>query len=112
MKRVGVVGAGQMGAGIAQVCASIGKAVTLCDIKQDFVDNGIASIQKNLQRNVSKGRMSQNQMDDTLGNVSTSLDNEALRKKLVINGYRFASENFSVDIAVDRLNKLIQETLK
>ena len=46
MKRVGVVGAGQMGAGIAQVCASIGKAVTLCDIKQDFVDNGIASIQK------------------------------------------------------------------
>jgi len=78
MKRVGVVGAGQMGAGIAQVCASIGKAVTLCDIKQDFVDNGIASIQKNLQRNVSKDRISQNQMDDTLGNVSTSLDNEAL----------------------------------
>ena len=78
MKRVGVVGAGQMGAGIAQVCASIGKEVTLCDIKQDFVDNGIASIQKNLQRNVSKDRISQNQMDDTLGNVSTSLDNEAL----------------------------------
>ena len=78
IKRVGVVGAGQMGAGIAQVCASIGKAVTLCDIKQDFVDNGIASIRKNLQRNVSKDRISQNQMDDTLGNVSTSLDNEAL----------------------------------
>ena len=78
MKRVGVVGAGQMGAGIAQVCASIGKVVTLCDIKQDFVDNGIASIRKNLQRNVSKDRISQNQMDDTLGNVSTSSDNEAL----------------------------------
>ena len=44
--------------------------------------------------------------------ISEILDNEALRKKLVINGYRFASENFSVDIAVDRLNKLIQETLK
>ena len=78
IKRVGVVGAGQMGAGIAQVCASIGKAVTLCDIKQDFIDNGIASIRKNLQRNVSKDRISQNQMDDTLGNVSTSLDNKAL----------------------------------
>ena len=78
IKRVGVVGAGQMGAGIAQVCASIGKAVTLCDIKQDFVDNAIASIRKNLQRNVSKDRISQNQMDDTLGNVSTSLDNKAL----------------------------------
>ena len=78
IKRVGVVGAGQMGAGIAQICASIGKAVTLCDIKQDFVDKGIASIRKNLQRNVSKNRISQNQMEDTLGNVSTSLDNGAL----------------------------------
>ena len=36
IKRIGVIGAGQMGAGIAQVCASIGKVVTLCDIKQDL----------------------------------------------------------------------------
>ena len=76
--RVGVIGAGQMGAGIAQVCASIGKVVTLCDIKQDFIDNGIASISKNLQRSVSKDRISQKQMDDTLANVSTSLDNKEL----------------------------------
>ena len=78
IERVGVIGAGQMGAGIAQVCASIGKVVTLCDIKQEFVDSGIASIRKNLQRNVSKDRISQNQMDDTLGNVRTSLENENL----------------------------------
>ena len=78
IKRVGVIGAGQMGAGIAQVCASIGKVVTLCDIKQEFVDSGIATIRKNLQRNVSKDRISQNQMDDTLGNVRTSLENENL----------------------------------
>ena len=78
IKRVGVIGAGQMGAGIAQVCASIGKVVTLCDIKQEFVESGIASIRKNLQRNVSKDRISQNQMDDTLGNVRTSLENENL----------------------------------
>ena len=78
IKRVGVIGAGQMGAGIAQVCASIGKVVTLCDIKQEFVDSGIASIRKSLQRNVSKDRISQDQMDDTLGNVRTSLENENL----------------------------------
>ena len=78
IKRIGVIGAGQMGAGIAQVCASIGKVVTLCDIKQDFVDNGIASITKNLQRGVSKDRISQKQMDNTLANVSTSLDNKDL----------------------------------
>ena len=78
IKRVGVIGAGQMGAGIAQVCASIGKVVTLCDIKQEFVDSGIASIRKNLQRNVSKDRISQNHLDETLGNVRTSLENENL----------------------------------
>ena len=78
INRVGVIGAGQMGAGIAQVCASIGKVVTLCDIKQEFVDSGIASIRNNLQRNVSKDRISQNQMDDTLGNVMTTLENENL----------------------------------
>ena len=78
IKRVGVIGAGQMGAGIAQVCASIGKLVTLCDIKQDFVDNGIATINKNLQRSVSKDRISQKQMDDTLANVNASLENKDL----------------------------------
>ena len=79
IKRVGVIGAGQMGAGIAQVCASIGKVVTLCDIKQDFVDNGIATINKNLQGGVSKDRISQKQMDDTLGNVETTLDKKGLK---------------------------------
>tara|TARA_B100000035_G_C21035372_1_gene570640 strand:+ start:3707 stop:4864 length:1158 start_codon:yes stop_codon:yes gene_type:complete len=39
------------------------------------------------------------------------LDNEALRKKLAINGYKFASENFSIEIAVNKLNKLIKDTL-
>ena len=78
IKRAGVIGAGQMGAGIAQVCASIGKLVTLCDIKQDFVDNGMATINRNLQRGVSKERITQRQMDATLGNINTTLDNEDL----------------------------------
>ena len=78
IKSVGVIGAGQMGAGIAQVCASIGKVVTLCDIKQDFVDSGITSISKNLQRSVSKDRISQKMMEDTLANISTSLENKDL----------------------------------
>ena len=78
IKSVGVIGAGQMGAGIAQVCASIGKVVTLCDIKQDFVASGINSISKNLMRSVSKDRITQKQMDDTLANISTSLENKDL----------------------------------
>ena len=71
---VGVIGAGQMGAGIAQVCAAIGKKVILCDIKQEFVDNGIGTITKNLKRSVSKERINQDEMDNTLGKVSTTLE--------------------------------------
>lgn len=78
IEKVGVIGAGQMGAGISQVCAFIGKVVTLCDIKQDFVDNGMAIINRNLQRGVSKERITQRQMDATLGNINTTLDNEDL----------------------------------
>tara|TARA_B100000579_G_scaffold251784_1_gene207143 strand:+ start:2431 stop:3276 length:846 start_codon:yes stop_codon:yes gene_type:complete len=71
---VGVIGAGQMGAGIAQVCAAIGKKVILCDIKQEFMDNGIGTITKNLKRSVSKERINQDEMDNTLGKVSTTLE--------------------------------------
>ncbi len=76
---VGVIGAGQMGAGIAQVCAAIGKNVMLCDIKQEFLDNGIGTITKNLERSLSKERINQNDMDNTLGNVNTTLELNELK---------------------------------
>ena len=85
VKTVGVIGAGQMGAGIAQICAAIGKNVVLCDIKQEFLDNGIGTITKNLTRSVSKERISQNDMDHTLGNVSTTLElNELADRDIII----------------------------
>ena len=76
---VGVIGAGQMGAGIAQVCAAIGKNVMICDIKQEFLDNGIGTITKNLERSLSKERINQNYMDNTLGNVNTTLELKELK---------------------------------
>ena len=78
VERVGVIGAGQMGAGIAQVCASIGKVVTLCDIKQEFIENGISTITKNLQRSLLKERITQNDMDKILSNVNTTLEKDDL----------------------------------
>ena len=78
VENVGVIGAGQMGAGIAQVCASIGKKVILCDIKKEFVEKGVQSIEKNLNRAVSKEKISQDKMDVTLSNISTSIDNKEL----------------------------------
>ena len=84
VKTVGVIGAGQMGAGIAQICATIDKDVILCDIKQEFLDNGIGTITKNLTRSVSKERISQNDMDNTLGNVSTTLELNELHDRDII----------------------------
>ncbi len=51
-----VVGAGQMGSGIAQVSSQAGYRVYLNDIDSEFIDRGIKSINKNLERNVAKGK--------------------------------------------------------
>lgn len=58
IQRVGVVGAGQMGAGIAQVAMQAGFQVRLADVHQEGLDRGVARIEKQLARAVDKGRMS------------------------------------------------------
>ena len=62
-----------MGAGIAQVCAAIGKKIILCDIKPEFVNNGLKTINRNLERSVTKERIVQEDMDETLANIQTTL---------------------------------------
>lgn len=74
IKKMLVIGAGQMGSGIAQVAAQIGVEVTLRDIKQEFVDRGIAGITKNLTKMVEKGKMSAEDKDATLGRLKTAVD--------------------------------------
>jgi 3-hydroxybutyryl-CoA dehydrogenase len=78
IRKVGVIGAGQMGAGIAQVCAAIDKEVILCDIKEEFVQNGISTITSNLQKSVTKERISQEKMEATLSNVNTTIQSKDL----------------------------------
>jgi 3-hydroxybutyryl-CoA dehydrogenase len=58
IEKIGVVGAGQMGNGIAHVAAQAGLRVVMHDLKDDFVQRGLGTIDKNLQRGVDKGRMS------------------------------------------------------
>lgn len=67
-----VIGAGQMGSGIAQVCAQAGYKVILNDLKPEFVERGYAGINKLLTRNVDKGRLTEEQKQDILGNITTS----------------------------------------
>ena len=74
MEKIAVIGAGQMGNGIAQVAASAGYEVLMIDIKEEYVDRGMATIQKSLSKLVSKERISQSDADDTLARISTTTD--------------------------------------
>jgi len=71
---IGVVGAGQMGAGIAQVSACAGYSLTLVDISTDVIESGVASIRSSLTRMVSKGRLDQKTSDGAMDRIKTSLD--------------------------------------
>ncbi len=75
IKTVGVVGAGTMGNGIAQVAAHVGGLnVIMNDIKQEFVDRGLATIDKNLARLVAKERITEEQKAAVLARIKTSVD--------------------------------------
>ncbi len=76
IKKVGVVGCGLMGAGIAQVTAEAGYPVVVREVSQALVDKGLGSIKKILDRNVEKGRMAAEARDRALGNLkgTTNLD--------------------------------------
>ncbi len=70
IQKIGVIGAGQMGNGIAHVSAAAGLDVVMCDVEQAFVDKGLATIDKNLQRGVDKGRMTAEEKTAVLGRVT------------------------------------------
>lgn len=71
MENIAVIGAGTMGNGIAHTFAQFGYNVQLIDISQTALDKGLATITKNLDRMVSKGKISETDKETTLGNIST-----------------------------------------
>jgi 3-hydroxybutyryl-CoA dehydrogenase len=73
IKHISVIGAGTMGNGIAHVCAQYGYKVTLNDIKKEYVDRGLKTISSNLDRQIKKGNLTEEQKTKTMANVSTSL---------------------------------------
>jgi 3-hydroxybutyryl-CoA dehydrogenase len=98
IETVGVIGAGQMGNGIAHVLALAGYEVRLNDISQDSLDAAVARITKNMERQVSRDLISAQEMADAMGRISTTLklpdlgptdlvieaatENEALKKQI------------------------------
>ena len=73
VKTLGIIGAGQMGAGIAQVAAMSGLGVIMNDIKAEFVEKGFESITRILSRNVEKGQISEEEKSAVLSKINNSV---------------------------------------
>ncbi len=71
MKNIAVIGAGTMGNGIAHTFAQFGYKVKLIDLSEENLNNGLATITKNLERMVAKGKISETDKENTLANIST-----------------------------------------
>jgi 3-hydroxybutyryl-CoA dehydrogenase len=74
IKKIGVIGAGTMGNGIAQVFATAGYDVIIIDLEQKFLDNALATIKKSLAKMVEKTKITQPVMDTTLSKIKTGMD--------------------------------------
>jgi 3-hydroxybutyryl-CoA dehydrogenase len=78
LKTIAILGAGTMGNGIAHVCARSGFNVVLYDVQQSFLDRGLATIEKNLAREVAKNKLTQQQADEARARITPTLDRETL----------------------------------
>lgn len=74
IKKIGIIGAGQMGSGIAQVCAQAGYAVTLSDISEAALEKSLAGIARNFDRQIQKGKLSETDKTAALGRIVTGTD--------------------------------------
>lgn len=98
IKNVMVIGSGQMGSGIAQVLAQSGYTVYLNDIKQEFVDRGLAGIKKQFDRAVEKERMTAADAEAAYGRLISSVDyQDAKNVELVIEA---ATENRDIKLSI------------
>ena len=100
VKTMGVVGAGQMGNGIAQVAAMSGLQVVMSDINEDLVRKGVQTIARILNRSVEKGKMSPEDKEEVLGRIKTTVDSKDLSAAdLVVEA---ATENEAVKFKIFR----------
>ena len=101
MKNITVIGSGTMGNGIAHTFAQFGYKVSLVDIKQEFLDKAIATITKNIDRQVTKGSITENDKQAILKNITpfTKLEDGAKNADLVVEA---ATENIELKLNIFR----------
>jgi 3-hydroxybutyryl-CoA dehydrogenase len=100
VKRVGVIGAGTMGNGIAHVFARSGFLVMLCDVEQRFLERGIETIAKNLEREVAKNKISAGDKAATLARIAGVVDRGKLAECDFI--VEAATEKFEIKMEIFR----------
>lgn len=106
IKTIGVIGAGQMGSGIAQVFAAAGFDVWMQDIKQEFCDKGLKGITSFLEKAVAKGKLTEDEKKNTIGRIKTTTKIEDLKNAdLVVEA---ATEN--IGLKLDIFKKLDELT--
>src|SRR5829696_7051873 len=84
MVDIAVVGAGTMGAGIAESVASAGLSVVMVDVREEALDRGLGTIEKDLERRVKRGRIPEEERREVLGRVSATTDLEACAAAAVV----------------------------
>ena len=97
---IAVLGAGTMGNGIAHVCARSGFNVLLCDLQQSFLDRGLATIEKNLAREVSKEKLTAQQAAEVRARITPTTNREALSTCTL--AIEAATEKFEIKSALFR----------
>lgn len=98
VQTLGVVGAGQMGNGIAQVAASVGLKVHMMDVSQGALDKGMNTIATSCDRLIKKEKMTEAQKKELLGNITTTTDMKALGTCDVI--VEAATENIDLKLKI------------
>lgn len=107
IQNIGIVGAGQMGSGIAQVCALAGMSVSLVDVSSSALDRGMAALTSGLERAVKRGTLCAADREGALSRVRTDTDLAALQDvDLVVEA---ATENLELKL---RILKQLGETLR
>ncbi|MBW1679304.1 MAG: 3-hydroxybutyryl-CoA dehydrogenase [Deltaproteobacteria bacterium] len=108
IKTIAVIGAGQMGNGIAQVAAQAGYSVIMNDIKEEFVKGGMDTISKNLDRQVKKGKITSPQKEEIMGRIKTSIQVDDISSADLVVEAAIEKEELKKDIFV-KLDTICRE---
>ncbi len=110
IRKIGVVGAGTMGGGIAQIAAHSGFEVVMEDLKQEYVDNGFAKIKERLEKRVSDGKLDSREKERILSNIRPTANLEDLKDSDLIIEAVIEKEDVKKEI-FEKLDRICKDAI-